>query len=76
MIVFFAVAAVPQRFLRLTEWFTARLLESVMREHGVENFGVASNPEFLAQGNAVEGSRRPDRIAVSYTHLEDNAVEI
>ncbi len=43
---------------------TARLLENVMREHGVENFGVASNPEFLAQGNAIEGSRRPDRVVV------------
>ena len=43
---------------------TARLLENVMRDHGVENFGVASNPEFLAQGNAIEGSRRPDRVVV------------
>lgn len=50
---------------------TARLLESVMREHGVENFGVASNPEFLAQGNAVEGSRRPDRIVIGADTLED-----
>ena len=25
---------------------TARLLERIMNEHGVENFGVASNPEF------------------------------
>lgn len=43
---------------------TARLLEQIMVEHQVENFGVASNPEFLAQGNAVEGSRRPDRVVV------------
>jgi len=50
---------------------TARLLESVMREHGVENFGVASNPEFLAQGNAVEGSRRPDRVVVGADTAED-----
>ncbi len=50
---------------------TARLLESVMREHGVENFGVASNPEFLAQGNAVEGSRRPDRIVIGADTAED-----
>lgn len=50
---------------------TARLLESVMREHGVENFGVASNPEFLAQGNAVEGSRRPDRVVVGADTEED-----
>ena len=50
---------------------TARLLESVMREHGVVNFGVASNPEFLAQGNAVEGSRRPDRVVVGADTAED-----
>lgn len=50
---------------------TARLLESAMNEHGVENFGVASNPEFLAQGNAVEGSRRPDRIVIGADTQED-----
>ncbi|MDX1415857.1 MAG: nucleotide sugar dehydrogenase, partial [Candidatus Promineifilaceae bacterium] len=43
---------------------TARLLENVMNEYDVENFGVASNPEFLAQGNAIAGSRRPDRVVV------------
>ncbi len=50
---------------------TARLLESVMQEHDVKNFGVASNPEFLAQGNAVEGSRRPDRIVIGADTPED-----
>lgn len=50
---------------------TARLLETVMRDHGVENFGVASNPEFLAQGSAVEGSRRPDRIVIGADTQED-----
>ena len=43
---------------------TARLLQNILNEHQVENVGVASNPEFLAQGNAVEGSRRPHRVAV------------
>jgi UDPglucose 6-dehydrogenase len=50
---------------------TARLLESVLNEHGVENFGVASNPEFLAQGNAIDGSRRPDRVVVGIDTEED-----
>ena len=50
---------------------TARMLETVMKEHGVENFGVASNPEFLAQGNAVEGSRRPDRIVIGADTEDD-----
>lgn len=50
---------------------TARLLERIMHEHGVENFGVASNPEFLAQGNAVEGSRKPDRVVVGADTYDD-----
>ena len=53
---------------------TARLLENIMTEHGVENFGVASNPEFLAQGNAVEGSRRPDRVVVGLDTEEDREI--
>jgi UDPglucose 6-dehydrogenase len=50
---------------------TARMLESVMHDYGVDNIGVASNPEFLAQGNAVEGSRRPDRVVVGADTNED-----
>lgn len=50
---------------------TARLMESILNEHGVENFGVASNPEFLAQGSAIEGSRHPDRIVVGADNAED-----
>lgn len=50
---------------------TARQLQKVLEEHNVENFGVASNPEFLAQGSAIEGSRRPDRIVVGADSEED-----
>lgn len=50
---------------------TARLMESILQEHHVENFGVASNPEFLAQGSAVEGSRHPDRIVVGADTEQD-----
>ncbi len=50
---------------------TARFVENILREEGAENFGVASNPEFLAQGNAVEGSRRPDRIVIGADTEED-----
>jgi len=50
---------------------TARLLENIMNEHGVENYGVASNPEFLAQGNAIVGSRRPDRVIIGADSEED-----
>ena len=50
---------------------TARLLQNVMEQHSVENFGVASNPEFLAQGNAIDGSRKPDRVVVGADTQED-----
>ncbi len=43
---------------------TARQLERVLRDHNVPNAGVASNPEFLPEGNAVEKSRHPDRVVV------------
>ena len=32
---------------------TARHLEEILKSHKVENFGVSSNPEFLAEGTAV-----------------------
>ena len=53
---------------------TARVLENILREHNVQNVGVASNPEFLAQGNAVEGSRRPDRVVIGCDSEEDFAI--
>src|ERR687886_30116 len=50
---------------------TARRLEGVLREHHVPNAGVASNPEFLPEGDAVEGSRHPDRVVVGADTEED-----
>lgn len=50
---------------------TARKLARILMEHNAENVGVASNPEFLAQGKAVEGSRRPDRVVVGADTPED-----
>lgn len=50
---------------------SARLLQQVLNEHGVQNFGVASNPEFLPQGSAVEASRKPDRVVVGADTAED-----
>jgi UDPglucose 6-dehydrogenase len=50
---------------------TARQLERKLREHGVPNAGVASNPEFLPEGDAVEKSRRPDRVVVGADTEED-----
>jgi UDPglucose 6-dehydrogenase len=50
---------------------TARHLENIMKSHGVENFGVASNPEFLAEGTAVADARRPHRVVVGCDSDED-----
>ncbi len=43
----------------------------VMIEHGVKNFGVVSNPEFLVEGKAIEGSVHPDRVVVGAEKEED-----
>ncbi|MBI2444519.1 MAG: UDP-glucose/GDP-mannose dehydrogenase family protein [Candidatus Magasanikbacteria bacterium] len=48
--------------------------ESIMRERGVENFGVVSNPEFLVEGKAIEGSIRPDRVVVGASREKDFAI--
>ena len=53
---------------------TARHLEDIMKSHGVENFGVASNPEFLAEGTAVADARRPDRVVVGCDSDVDFAI--
>jgi UDPglucose 6-dehydrogenase len=53
---------------------TARLLENVLREHGVQNVGVASNPEFLPEGDAVEKSRHPDRVVVGADTEDDFSI--
>lgn len=50
---------------------TARKLEQALRDHNVPNVGVASNPEFLPEGNAVEKSRRPDRVVIGADSEED-----
>jgi UDPglucose 6-dehydrogenase len=50
---------------------TARLLEGILQEHNAANVGVASNPEFLPEGDAVEKSRRPDRVVVGADTEED-----
>lgn len=50
---------------------TARHLQKIVDTHGVENFGVASNPEFLAEGTAVAQARSPDRVVVGCDVEED-----
>ena len=43
----------------------------IMNEHGVLNFGVVSNPEFLVEGKAIEGSIRPDRVIIGAENEKD-----
>jgi UDPglucose 6-dehydrogenase len=50
---------------------TARHLEGILQSHNVENFGISSNPEFLAEGTAVSQARRPDRVVVGCDHEQD-----
>lgn len=50
---------------------TARKLEAILKEHNVPNAGIASNPEFLPEGDAVEKSRRPDRVVVGADTEDD-----
>ncbi len=48
--------------------------EEILHAHGVKNFGVVSNPEFLVEGKAIEGSLRPDRVVVGARNEQDFAV--
>jgi UDPglucose 6-dehydrogenase len=50
---------------------TARRVEKIISAKKVQNFGVASNPEFLAEGLAVEQARKPDRVVVGCDREED-----
>ncbi len=53
---------------------TARRLENIFKSHNVENFGISSNPEFLAEGTAVAQARRPDRVVVGCDHEQDSRI--
>ncbi|SPQ22640.1 04935053-e902-4624-82b7-30b70c4e37d0 [Thermothielavioides terrestris] len=44
---------------------TARMIQDILRHHRPDtNFEVLSNPEFLAEGTAVENLMHPDRILI------------
>ncbi|HKD47365.1 MAG TPA: UDP-glucose/GDP-mannose dehydrogenase family protein [Rhizomicrobium sp.] len=44
---------------------TSRKVQEIIRKAGVKgDFDMASNPEFLREGSAIEDFRRPDRVVV------------
>ncbi|MEK7625375.1 MAG: nucleotide sugar dehydrogenase [Patescibacteria group bacterium] len=45
--------------------------EELFTKQGVKNFGIVSNPEFLVEGKAIEGSIRPDRVVVGCKSGDD-----
>lgn len=45
--------------------------KEIMDKAGVKNYGVGSNPEFLVEGKAIEGSIKPKRIVVGAWNKTD-----
>ncbi|HCA42543.1 MAG TPA: UDP-glucose 6-dehydrogenase [Bacteroidetes bacterium] len=43
---------------------TAQKVENIISKHGIKNFDIVSNPEFLREGYAVDDFMKPDRIVV------------
>lgn len=46
-------------------------MEEIMNKYGVKNYGVVSNPEFLVEGKAIDGSLKPDRIVIGAKKEQD-----
>src|SRR5438477_1450013 len=57
---------------------TGDQIEQILREEGVTEVSVASNPEFLREGAAIADFKHPDRIVVGAedAHAEDVLKEI
>lgn len=46
-------------------------LNELLIKAGVKNFGSASNPEFLVEGKAIDGTLKPDRVVVGADKEKD-----
>jgi len=53
---------------------TGDKIEAILKEEGVADFSVASNPEFLREGAAIADFKHPDRIVVGAQ--DDRAQEV
>lgn len=43
----------------------------IFSRHGVLEYGIVSNPEFLVEGKAIQGSLKPDRIVIGAWEQKD-----
>src|SRR3954463_13249075 len=50
---------------------TGEKIRAGLDQRGLDHVGYVSNPEFLAEGNAVRDFMNPDRIAIGSFHAED-----
>lgn len=45
--------------------------KEILDSYGVKNYGIGSNPEFLVEGKAIEGSIHPQRVVVGAWQKKD-----
>lgn len=48
--------------------------DAILKECGVKNYGIVSNPEFLVEGKAIQRSLKPDRVIIGAYAEKDFAI--